>query len=451
VSAGEELLELAEQGDERAVKRAYARLLRQHRPDEDADAFQDLHACYQHALARCRDSTGSDDEPTVPSLAPQQSAPTLVEVAQPAHDALAAEPDPDGAALEIIQHATSASASSLLRLLQEQALGWSLRFRAQVGWKVLHHLHLECPPLSGENFDILAAAFDWEDVALDVDPLWLEGVARRCRQAWWLLPDSRGALRIAYEKCSERFLSAQETDDGVARLQQPRPRWRNRLDALIPTRARDTPYLLAALGYWPAEEVPAGLDAGQVAFWARFGDPADRVHVSYGAVRSGLVGLFLGLVTAWGVYASPAVSVSKGWLIIVTAALLVPGSWAVLRGFRRLLHWQVAEEEQARGPAWLRWMFLPAAAALVGALMWAQRVWGVEGLLLMTLDRAWAFGLALIATKRFHARSLDPHREPNAAALLVSVLWPMAGVGLSLVLWAIDLYRYRKEVRLTHR
>ena len=39
-------LELAPTSDTRAIKKAYARLLKQHRPDQDAAAFQQLHQAY---------------------------------------------------------------------------------------------------------------------------------------------------------------------------------------------------------------------------------------------------------------------------------------------------------------------------------------------------------------------------------------------------------------------
>ncbi|WP_421567655.1 hypothetical protein [Stenotrophomonas sp. PD6] len=438
MSAGEELLELAEQGDERAVKRAYARLLRCNRPDDDPDAFQDLHACYQHALAMCRSvpEEQSDAPPALHLPVPDVGTPAVARL-----ETTSTALDPEVAALDILQQAAVVSAASLSQLLQERALGWSLKFRGDVGWALLERLHHERPPVSEANFGTLMQAFDWDDIALDLDALWLATVARRCRQAWKLLPESRGALRIDYERFSERYLSAQETDEAVARLHEPRPRWRNRLDATLPTRARDTPFMLAALEYWPEEEVPTGLDPGQVGFWARFGDASHPVRLRYGALRCAIVGLFLGAVTAWGVNASPAVGVNKGWLFIATATLMVPAGWLLVLGFKGLLRWQCVHEDEARGPAWLRWAFLPLAAVAVGAAMWAQRAQGIDGLLLMTLDRAWVFGLALIAMTRARVRGPDPEGEPNALPLVAGVIWPLAGIGMSLVFWAIDLRR----------
>lgn len=45
------LLQIDPTDDSRAIKRAYAKLLKQHRPDEDPDGFQRLHQAYKQALA----------------------------------------------------------------------------------------------------------------------------------------------------------------------------------------------------------------------------------------------------------------------------------------------------------------------------------------------------------------------------------------------------------------
>lgn len=45
-----DILELPPEADKKAIKRAYARLLKQNRPDQNPDGFQALHAAYQQAL-----------------------------------------------------------------------------------------------------------------------------------------------------------------------------------------------------------------------------------------------------------------------------------------------------------------------------------------------------------------------------------------------------------------
>jgi len=53
---------------EREVKRAYARLLKQHRPDSDPDGFRRVNQAYQAALQELSRSTPQDGEPMEPGL-----------------------------------------------------------------------------------------------------------------------------------------------------------------------------------------------------------------------------------------------------------------------------------------------------------------------------------------------------------------------------------------------
>lgn len=53
-------LQIEATADTRAIKRAYARLLKQHRPDEDPEGFQTLHQAYKQALSLAEDGAISD-------------------------------------------------------------------------------------------------------------------------------------------------------------------------------------------------------------------------------------------------------------------------------------------------------------------------------------------------------------------------------------------------------
>ena len=54
-----ELLGVSPDADERTIKRAYARLLKSVRPDDDPHGFQRLHEAYQRALAACAEASAS--------------------------------------------------------------------------------------------------------------------------------------------------------------------------------------------------------------------------------------------------------------------------------------------------------------------------------------------------------------------------------------------------------
>ena len=74
-----DVLGIAANADERTVRRAYARLLKQQRPDEDAEAFQRLRYAYESALQM---ASGGGVAATIAAVS--ASVPVPVSVAQPA-------------------------------------------------------------------------------------------------------------------------------------------------------------------------------------------------------------------------------------------------------------------------------------------------------------------------------------------------------------------------------
>ncbi|WP_338496146.1 J domain-containing protein [Pseudomonas sp. WP18] len=76
-----QLLSLTPDADERSIKRAYARLLKVHRPDENPDAFQRLREAYETSLAEARWRAQADEETVETPLAePLPPAPEVVEI-----------------------------------------------------------------------------------------------------------------------------------------------------------------------------------------------------------------------------------------------------------------------------------------------------------------------------------------------------------------------------------
>jgi len=57
-----EILGLAPGADERAIKRAYARLLKGCRPDDDPQGFQQLRDAYEEALEQARRGVADDED-----------------------------------------------------------------------------------------------------------------------------------------------------------------------------------------------------------------------------------------------------------------------------------------------------------------------------------------------------------------------------------------------------
>tara|TARA_B100000676_G_C18021419_1_gene812845 strand:- start:460 stop:1641 length:1182 start_codon:yes stop_codon:yes gene_type:complete len=91
-------LELAPTSDTRAIKKAYARLLKQHRPDQDAAAFQQLHQAYKTALALAEQQTEEVEDvppPTPPcELEPERLANWSIQLTPVTQPEPPAEPEP---------------------------------------------------------------------------------------------------------------------------------------------------------------------------------------------------------------------------------------------------------------------------------------------------------------------------------------------------------------------
>jgi len=70
------VLQLDEEADERSIKRQYARLLKVHRPDEDAEAFQRLREAYEQAMGIARWRSEADEDERAPVVAPALASPS---------------------------------------------------------------------------------------------------------------------------------------------------------------------------------------------------------------------------------------------------------------------------------------------------------------------------------------------------------------------------------------
>ncbi len=182
-----QLLGLECDADERAIKRAYARLLKIHRPDEDAEAFQQLREAYESALdeSRWRAQWEADEDDyevvTTESIAPAialdaQLAATFAPVEAAAPEPLqaaqedfsgyleeAAEPDiPLG---QLHQWLDEGNEESFLRALPGLlASDWLLSFdrRQWFEEQVLSWLE-ESGNWSAHLFDQTARLMGWDD------------------------------------------------------------------------------------------------------------------------------------------------------------------------------------------------------------------------------------------------------------------------------------------------
>lgn len=131
------LLGLDADADTRSIKRRYAQLLKQHRPDEDPEAFQRLREAYEQALAHA----AAQDQPW-DDAAEQGQAPALVVPDEPV--VVAAAEQPAHARIEQLLQA-SESLDAALQQAREQGLEADLQ----------RHLLARCATLDEEGLRIL--------------------------------------------------------------------------------------------------------------------------------------------------------------------------------------------------------------------------------------------------------------------------------------------------------
>jgi hypothetical protein len=164
-----QLLSLEPDADERGIKRAYARLLKTHRPDENPEAFQRLREAYEAALAETRWRVEADDEVvyvtssvSTPSLASEEAA--QVSALELVDTSTAVEP-PEPALGQMQQWLTEGKDREVMDGIRRWlASDWLLPFerREQFEQCVLDWLESD-PNTSHVFFDGVCQAMGWDE------------------------------------------------------------------------------------------------------------------------------------------------------------------------------------------------------------------------------------------------------------------------------------------------
>lgn len=180
-------LGLARDADAIQVKRAFASLLRKHRPDEDPDGFQRLHEAYQACLQQVRwrqdacethdDEAGDeagDDAPSggeaTTAAEPRWVAP-VVEATVDAAIAQAPEPrddfDPDAFAAELAAHLQSGSARDVQDWLAGHEGLYSLERKHGLQALVVDTLDNLPPEIVARHYATVTGFFGLDTVGID--------------------------------------------------------------------------------------------------------------------------------------------------------------------------------------------------------------------------------------------------------------------------------------------
>ncbi|QEO25824.1 J domain-containing protein [Xanthomonas translucens] len=489
-------LQLPPDADETAIKRSYAKRLRQHRPDTDPDGFQQLHAAYQAALAwvRARDANedvdnddahaaaetasiagnpGADDgdgdaQPTPaaasathsdvldghrphPDAAGHAPRATQQHPLTPAPQLDVATPptfDPDALCDDLLALATHAEPQALQHWLQRQPALWSLRDKAQIGWRLSHRLQQRLPPIQRENIAILLDCFGLDDIAAGPAAHALPMLQERLHLAWEMQPENAEAL-------ARRVYPASHHGDRVPALMRqltrpfalPQALWAS----LLPGRPSALRRLLMRLDQGRVDDLPAPVDRQQIDFWMRASEAGylTRARLSVGLLRCAATALLVAsvvlLASAASAWSPDPVPMSLALTRSGLAALAIVALWAGWLLAGTLLRWQGEAESDNRSPAphWLRWSFVPLLAGIslgVSEIAGPQLAGGVIATIAL-----------LLSVVRLWRRSRRPYR-PNSTMLWLAFLAPSMAqslpvalsAALALGLWTWDLLRHHR-------
>lgn len=450
-----ERLGVAQDADERAIKRAYAGLLKLHRPDTDPSGFQALNEAYQQALSWLRQPVAFVEprelatrvEPAAtPVEAPSPSPSASGEMpVQPEAGHVSSPHDPDAVAQDVIRHAIDDSPAALRLWLEQNPALWSLSDKVHVGRALFDALEQGPHPIEDARFDILQGFFSWDTLLLHVDPIRLEDARHDAHHAWELRPDPVDRLAEAVAALGPNPLPAWRLRKDLEHLAGPF-KWRSALFHALPigeaTRICD---LLDLLRQVPDGTPVPAIGERQRAFWQAAADPArltrDRLLVY--AARCLLVTTILSLFMVpllVGRAAPPTVGgavlqAALAWLYV--SAAVVACAAAV-----ELCHWQALPDTALRHGRWAHRLCIPILAAATFLL--ADRLWWPV---------AWALALTLLIAaciRGFYRHYVNPFHQPvwRAAPLLllvcfISVNSRVIGIPLvfALLYWVLDAGR----------
>lgn len=480
----------------RDVKRAYAQLLKQTRPDVDPSGFQVLHEAYQGALAWCsrrdalqaseRDTAGigtvhdqaeaalavAESESVAASETPPSSrrlslngAPALGVADEPQPDSAnehakrtpPRQPDPAidaaGFAALVLAHALAGDAEQLAAWLQRQTALWSLTVKPQVGWLLVQRVFHERPQLTPAVFDVLAEFFQWRQLGSGIDPLALQQLRHALHVSWMLVRPDPYALGQHLRYHADHQITDRMAETARRQLTQRFSRWRALRAALRPQWPQRMRRVVHTLHAIPGRSPIPPLDEAQLRFWSEAGDTSrlswNRVQV--GASRCAVIALalilvlFAGLqgeqVATWGGRVARSLQYGLSVAVWPAAAWLF---WILGTTFARWL--TLPEHVPARWP-WLRLGLVPLLLGLsLACLQWpattAAASWLAAGAATLALLRlVFRFGWGQVP---FWIWPMLWVGLRLAGVVHAQILWVLLGGATA---WLVDCIRHWRALR----
>ncbi|MCD9085296.1 J domain-containing protein [Stenotrophomonas sp. SY1] len=360
-----EVLELEQGADERAIKRAYARLLRGNRPDDDPEAFQRLHEAYQTALQWHRyqqqfeaeaieeqeqELHGSQAQPMLaphdtpdpdtdlvipdPQWTQATSAPALHAVpmaviedapatpAAPAFQAVdTAMPlqriDLDALVARVLDAAQAMSDVAFGQWLLACPELWSLSGKADAGALLLQRLYPGELAICAANFDQIATSFGWDEIGSDVDPDTLSAMRRAMHLRWVLQAGNESMLAQVLRAGDNGSVTQADAHRYRELLVRPRSRLQALCSAWNPALVDRMRAALQQLGNLGDTLPCPPLRAEQVQFWH---EVTDESRITGNRALLGLMrGLMLSAlwlllpVVVYTMGAIAEISAGRGW------------------------------------------------------------------------------------------------------------------------------------------
>jgi hypothetical protein len=471
-----ELLGLRPDADATDVKRAYARLLRTTRPDEDAEAFQRLHAAYKTALAQANARSVPATHPItetkttpLPDVTPDQThtaSPeqtlTLTKITTvPAINL-------DALVNEVIHAAVQASdGPDLSDWLNSRQEFWSIQLKQQCGHMVLSRLFQQPQAISTECMDALLHFFDLDHVLSGVNPIALQALRSKQRTRWEILPSNHRELARRMQLKWGHQPDIKTLGKNIALLQKPRTWLRTVRVTFQFGRIAELGRLVhTLLGQSGIDELPPSIDREHAFFWLRAAAPGlsmTRQRFIIGLLRAAFAALAcaLGLLCILIADSMGGPPSEAEWVSAVStsasAGAIVFVLWPLFACVAWFDQWQGKPESDSSRWPWLRRLAIPALCFL-GLIVYESGD---------TLVAAWVTALLFIcAVRKFRQRtpatSTLSARLKRAIPILAwvggisaSVLSHLSGAGFPFVpimaiatfgVSAADLWRYREHL-----